>query len=152
MSSLNQVTLIGNLGKDPEIRRLNNGDAVANFSIATSEKWTDKGSGEKRERTEWHRVVAWGKIAEIIEKYVKKGDKIMVQGKLQTRSWEKDGHKNYTTEVVLQGFDAKMVMLSSKGDGGGRSESSSESRYGGTTERGASALASEFELDDEIPF
>lgn len=99
MAGLNKVMLIGNLGKDPEVRHLENGTTVANFSIATSEKWTDKG-GEVHEKTEWHNIVVWRKLAEIVEKYVKKGTKVYVEGKLQTRPWEKDGVTRYTTEIV----------------------------------------------------
>ncbi len=121
MSSLNQVSLIGNLGSDPQVKSMQNGDKVANFSLATSERWTDKRSGEKREITEWHRVVIWGNLAEIVEKYVRKGSKIFVQGQLKTRKWtDKQGVERYTTEVVLNGFGSKMVMLSSeRSDGGG---------------------------------
>lgn len=106
----NKVNLIGRLGKDPEIKRLESGQIVANFSIATSETFKDK-EGQKQEKTEWHNIVAWGKLAEIIEKYVKKGDEIVVEGKLTNRSWEdKEGHKRYTTEVLVR----EMLMLGGK--------------------------------------
>ncbi len=111
---LNQVNLIGNLGADPDIKAMQNGDKVANFSLATTEKWNDK-NGERKEKTEWHRVVVWGKLVDVIEKYVKKGSKLYVSGKLQTRNWEQDGQKKYATEVVLQGFDSKLVMLDGRG-------------------------------------
>lgn len=107
MSSLNKVQLIGRLGKDPEIRRLDSGVIVASFSIATSENYTNK-QGEKVEQTEWHNIVTWGKLAEVVEKYVKKGMLIYIEGKLKTRQWEKDGQKHYTTEIFADG----MLMLS----------------------------------------
>lgn len=101
--SVNKVILIGNLGKDPEIRRLENGAVVANFSIATSEVFTDKATGERRETTDWHNIVAWRGLAEVIEKYIKKGTKIYVEGKLKTRSWQdKEGNTRYTTEVLAE--------------------------------------------------
>ncbi|MEM6644215.1 MAG: single-stranded DNA-binding protein [Bacteroidota bacterium] len=118
MSGVNKVILVGRLGKDPEVRHLENGAAVANFSIATSETYKDRQSGERREQTEWHNIVLWRGLAEVAEKYVKKGDMIYVEGKLRTRSWEKDGITRYTTEVVGD----NMTMLGSKGDrpsGGG---------------------------------
>lgn len=107
MSSLNKVQLIGRLGKDPEIRRLDSGVIVASFSIATSENYTNK-QGEKVEQTEWHSIVIWGKLAEVVEKYVKKGMLIYIEGKLKTRQWEKEGQKHYTTEI----FGESMQMLS----------------------------------------
>ncbi len=98
---INKVILIGNLGRDPEVRFTNGGQAVANFSIATSESWTDKSSGQKQEKTEWHRIVVWGKLAELCGEYLKKGRQAYVEGRLQTREWtDKEGKKNYTTEVV----------------------------------------------------
>ena len=98
---INKVILIGNLGRDPEVRFTNGGQAVANFSIATSESWTDKASGQKQEKTEWHRIVVWGKLAELCGEYLKKGRQAYVEGRLQTREWtDKEGKKNYTTEVV----------------------------------------------------
>lgn len=104
MAGLNKVMLIGNLGRDPEIRYTQGGMAVVNFSIATSEQWNDKTSGERQERTEWHRIVVFGKQAEICEKYLSKGSSIYVEGRLQTRSWEKDGQTQYTTEIVASNF------------------------------------------------
>jgi len=108
--SLNQAQLIGRLGKDPEIRALENGRKVASFSVATSESWKDKTSGEKKEATEWHNIVAWGPTAEVCEKYLHKGDQVFVEGKIMTRSWEKDGVKRYTTEIVV----TNLIMLGSK--------------------------------------
>jgi single-strand DNA-binding protein len=100
MAGVNKVILIGNLGKDPEVRYTPDGTAVANFSIATSEEWKDKNTGEKKERTEWHRIVAWRKLGEICGQYLSKGRQVYVEGKLQTRSWEKDGVTRYTTEII----------------------------------------------------
>lgn len=142
--SLNRVQLIGNLGADPEVRRLNSGDPVVNLSIATSETWRDKNSGERRERTEWHRVVIFNKpLAEVAEQYLKKGSKVFVEGKLATRSWEdQSGQKKYTTEVVLQAFNGTLVML---GDGGGRGPRS-EDDYGSTRSRGSGGSPTEEEL------
>ena len=102
MSGVNKVILIGNLGADPEVRHLQNDVTVANFNLATSETYRDKTTGEKREVTEWHRVVVWRGLAEVVEKYVKKGSKVYVEGKLQTRKWEKDGIERYTTEIVAE--------------------------------------------------
>lgn len=104
MAGLNKVMLIGNLGRDPEIRYSQQGLAVVNFSIATSEQWTDKNTGEKQEKTEWHRVVAFGKPAEILEKYLSKGSQVYIEGRLQTRNYEKDGQTHYITEVVTSNF------------------------------------------------
>ena len=115
MSSVNKVILIGNLGKDPEVRSMQDGKKVANLSLATSESWKDKSTGEKKERTEWHRVVVFGPLADIVDRYTKKGSKIYVQGSLQTRKWsDKDGVEKYSTEVVVQGFGAELVLLDSK--------------------------------------
>ncbi len=118
--SVNKVILIGNLGKDPEVRSMQNGNKVANLTIATSETWRDKSSGERKEKTEWHRVVIFGNLADIAEKYLKKGSKVYVSGSLQTRKWQnKDGQDQYTTEVVLQGYGGELTMLDGKGGGGG---------------------------------
>ena len=112
MSSLNKVTLIGNLGKDPEVRFMPNGGAVANITLATSENWKDKQTGEKKEKTEWHRIVMFGKLAEIAGEYLKKGAKIYVEGSLQTRKWtNQQGQDQYTTEIVIQDFGGTMKML-----------------------------------------
>ena len=113
---VNKVILIGNLGADPEVRYTPDGAPVANFNLATSESWNDRTSGEKQERTEWHRLVVWRKLAEIAGQYLKKGSKIYIEGKLQTRSWEdQSGQKRYTTEVVVN----ELQMLDSRGEGGG---------------------------------
>jgi single-strand DNA-binding protein len=147
--SVNKVILVGNLGKDPEVRRMTSGDPVVNLSVATSESWRDKASGERKEKTEWHRVVIFNKnLADVAEKYLRKGSKVYLEGQLQTRKWtDKDGNEKYSTEVVLQNFRGELVMLDSRGEGGG------QAAIGG---RGGSHPAeSNFdrsELDDEIPF
>jgi len=140
MASVNKVILIGNLGKDPEVRTMQNGKKVANITLATSESWKDKDSGERKEKTEWHRVVIWGQLADIADKYLKKGSKVYVQGSLQTRKWQnKDGQDQYTTEVVLQGFGAELVMLDGKGE--------REDRPVADSGRATAAMP-----DDDIPF
>jgi len=143
--SVNKVILVGNLGKDPEVRRMTSGDPVVNLSIATSESWRDKASGERKEKTEWHRVVIFNKnLAEVAEKYLRKGAKVYVEGQLQTRKWtDKDGAEKYSTEVVLQNFRGELTMLDGRnggGEGGGR----------GAGEAPASFQRDE--MDDEIPF
>jgi len=112
---INKVILIGNLGRDPEIRYTPSGNAVANVAIATSESWKDRNSGERQERTEWHRVVFFSRLAEIVEQYLKKGSRVYVEGRLQTRSWEQDGVKRYSTEIVAN----EMQMLDSRGEASG---------------------------------
>ena len=147
--SVNKVILVGNLGKDPEVRRMTSGDPVVNLSIATSESWRDKASGERKEKTEWHRVVIFNKnLADVAEKYLKKGAKVYVEGQLQTRKWtDKDGSEKYSTEVVLQNFRGELTMLDGRNGGG------EGAGVGGG--RGASEAPASFqrdELDDEIPF
>ena len=118
MASINKVILVGNVGKDPECGVApNSGNAYANFSVATSEKWTDKASGEKKEKTEWHRIVVWGPLAEnVVKPYVKKGSRLYIEGKQVTRKYQaQDGTDRYVTEVALQGFQAQLVLLSGKG-------------------------------------
>ena len=146
--SVNKVILVGNLGKDPETRRMTSGDPIVTFSLATSENWRDKASGERKEKTEWHRVVIFNKnLAEVAEKYLRKGSTVYIEGSLQTRKWtDKDGAEKYTTEVVLQNFRGELTMLDTRGEGGA----------GGGRERvGASEAPASFqreEMDDEIPF
>ena len=112
--SVNKAIILGNVGNDPEIKTFDNGNKVANFSIATSEKWTDK-QGEKQEQTEWHNVAVFGKLADIVESYVKKGQQLYIEGKIKTRSWEDaDGQKKYMTEIALYGFDDTLQMLGKK--------------------------------------
>ncbi|MCP4989092.1 MAG: single-stranded DNA-binding protein [Colwellia sp.] len=123
MAGVNKVIIVGNLGKDPEVRFMPNGGAVANITVATSDTWKDKQTGEQKEKTEWHRVVMFGKLAEIAGEYLKKGSKVYLEGSLQTRKWtNQQGQDQYTTEIVLQGFNGVMQMLdgkSSQGQGGG---------------------------------
>lgn len=116
MSSVNKVILVGNVGKDPEVRRMTNGDPVVNLSVATSESWKDKASGERKEKTEWHRVVCFNEhIAKVIEQYVRKGSKVYLEGSLQTRKWtDKDGADKYSTEIVIQKFRGELVLLDGK--------------------------------------
>ena len=148
--SVNKVILVGNLGRDPEIRTLNSGDRVANLRIATSETWRDKASGERKEKTEWHRVVIFNKnLAEVAEKYLRKGSKVYVEGALQTRKWtDKDGVEKYSTEVVLQNFRGELTMLDTRGEGGSAMTRSGSSG-GGMSEPGNFDRS---EMDDEIPF
>ncbi len=119
--SVNKVILVGNLGKDPEIRSTQDGREIASFSIATSETWKDKNSGERKEKTEWHRVVIFSEgLVGVVKNYVKKGSKLYIEGALQTRKWtDKDGHEKYSTEVVLQNFNSTLTMLDGKREGGG---------------------------------
>ncbi|ESQ91683.1 single-stranded DNA-binding protein [Asticcacaulis sp. AC460] len=166
--SVNKVILIGNLGKDPEIRTLNSGDRVANLTVATSEQWRDKMSGERKEKTEWHRVVIFNdNLAKIAEQYLRKGSTVYLEGSLQTRKWtDQSGVEKYSTEVVLQKFRGELTLLGGRGDGGGRSENSGggggyndyeDNGYGGPPASAgqrapASGPAQNFDLDDEIPF
>lgn len=120
---VNKAIIVGNVGNDPEVRYMPNGNAVANVSIATSDTWKDRNTGEQQERTEWHRVVFFNRLAEIVEQYVKKGSKLYIEGRLQTRSWEQDGVKRYTTEIVAN----EMQMLDSRGEGGGSTGSAASS-------------------------
>ena len=157
--SVNKVILIGNLGRDPEVRHFQAGAKIVNFSLATSETWKDKATGERRERTEWHRVVIFSEgLAGIAEQYLRKGSKVYIEGSLQTREYEKDGIKRYSTEVVLQGFNSTMTMLDTKEGGGGDFASSGN---GGqpdyvSSDNGGGGVPSApppgGDLDDEIPF
>lgn len=163
--SVNKVILVGNLGADPEVRRLSSGDPVVNLSIATSESWRDKQSGERRERTEWHRVVIFNdQLAKVAEQYLKKGMKVYIEGQLQTRSWEdQSGQKKYTTEVVLQRFRGELQMLDSRSSGeggsfgggqGGSGQSRGGSDFGQSGPGGGGSGGGDFsrDMDDEIPF
>src|ERR1700738_5098992 len=120
--SVNKVILVGNLGKDPEIRRTQDGRPIANLSVATSEQWRDKATGERKEKTEWHRVVIFSEgLAKVREQYLKKGAKVYIEGQLQTRKWtDQAGVEKYSTEVVLQGFNSNLTMLDGRSSGGGR--------------------------------
>ena len=145
---VNKVILIGNLGSDPEVRYTPSGVPVANFSLATSESWSDRTSGERQERTEWHRLVVWRKLAETAGQYLKKGSKIYVEGKLQTRSWDdQSGQKRYTTEVVVN----EMEMLDSRGEGGGGRDFAGDPGPAAGTDIPPATTATGDE-DDDLPF
>ena len=160
--SVNKVILVGNLGRDPEVRRLSNGEPVVNLRIATSETWKDKGTGERKEKTEWHSVVIFNEnLARVAEQYLKKGSKVYIEGQLQTRKWQdQSGQDRYSTEVVLQGFSGTLTMLDGRQGGGmqenGQAEYGSEASYGEPRRAGKSAGAAkgsfDKQLDDEIPF
>ena len=153
--SVNKVILIGNLGKDPEVRHSQDGKAIVSFSLATSENWRDKATGERKEKTEWHRVVIFNEgLAKIAEQYLKKGAKIYVEGQLQTRKYtNKDGIDVYSTEVVLQNFRGELTMLDSRGGGSGESAAGSDFGQSSPMERPATATKSfARDLDDEVPF
>ncbi len=152
--SVNKCILIGNIGNDPEVKTMQSGDKVCNFSVATSESWKDKASGERKERTEWHRVVVFNQgLINVCENYLKKGTKVYIEGQVETRNYEKDGQKIYTTEIVLRPFRGEITMLDSKGSGGGGFAAPSQGEYGGgmaAPKGGKSAPVDE--LEDEIPF
>lgn len=170
--SVNKVILVGNLGRDPEVRRTGNGDPIVNLRIATSESWRDKNSGERREKTEWHSVVIFNEqLGKIAEQYLKKGTKVYIEGALQTRKWQdQQGVEKYTTEIVLQRFRGEMTILDSRGGGGGSGDSDDDQgRGGGDFGRsspmenrpakagggasGSSGGGSRYDdLDDDIPF
>ena len=158
--SVNKVILVGNVGKDPETRSFSNGGQVCSFSLATSETWRDKQSGERRESTQWHNIAIFNEnLIKVVDNYVKKGTKLYIEGALQTRKWQdRDGNDRWTTEVVLQRFRGELVMLDSRGGGdrGGYDQSRNVSDYstgGGARSASAQEGPSEsFELDDEIPF
>ena len=153
--SINKVILVGNLGRDPEIRTLNSGDRVANLSIATSETWRDRNSGERKERTEWHRVVIFNdNLVKVAENYLRKGSKVYIEGALQTRKYEQGGQEKYSTEVVLQKFRGELTMLDGRGEGGGAREEGDFGGYssGGRTQSSGPKESFTADLDDEIPF
>jgi single-strand DNA-binding protein len=172
--SVNKVILVGNLGKDPEVRTMQDGNPVVNLSLATSEQWRDKNSGERREKTEWHRVVIFNeRLAEVAQKFLRKGSKLYIEGQLQTRKWtDQSGQEKYSTEVVLQRFRGELTMLDSRGEGGGggggggfgggsddygggNTGGSSGGGFGGDTgggSGGGAPPAGGGDLDDEIPF
>jgi single-strand DNA-binding protein len=158
--SVNKVILIGNLGADPEIRRTQDGRPIANLRIATSETWRDKATGERREKTEWHRVVIFNEgLCKVVEQYLKKGSKVYLEGSLQTRKWQdKDGQDRYSTEVVLQGFNSQLTMLDKLGGGGDFGpEPGGSGDFGssGTQTRKPATVGAggkRGDMDDEIPF
>ena len=157
--SVNKVILVGNLGADPEIRRLNSGDPVVNLRIATSETWRDKNSGERKERTEWHNVVIFNEnLGRVAKSYLRKGSKVYLEGQLQTRKWQdQSGNDKYTTEVVLQRFRGELVLLDSKGEGGsggGFGGGGYGDDVGGGQQRQQRPQPATFDndLDDDVPF
>ena len=156
--SLNKVCLIGNLGNDPEIRNLPSGGKVANLSIATSERWKDKNTGERREKTEWHRVSIFSEgLVKVAEQYLKKGAKVYIEGQLQTRKWQdQSGADKYSTEIVLNGYSANLTMLDTRGEGGGGQSASSEASASGRpgSDRSGQGVsgAGTGGMDDDIPF
>jgi single-strand DNA-binding protein len=158
--SVNKVILIGNLGRDPEIRRTQDGRPIANLSVATSDTWRDKATGERREKTEWHRVVIFSEgLCRVVEQYLKKGSKVYIEGSLQTRKYQdKDGQDKYSTEVVLQNFNSTLVMLDKAGGGGdfGSDDAGGDFGSSGPARKpamaGAGAGGKRGDMDDEIPF
>lgn len=170
--SVNKVILVGNLGRDPEVRFAQNGDKIVNMSVATSESWKDRQSGERRERTEWHRVVIFNpNLADIAERFLRKGSKVYLEGQLQTRKWQgQDGQDRYTTEVVLSRFRGELTLLDSRGEGGGTGNYGNQGGYGAGGSQGGgsqggggpnwdsgggsggSGGGAGADLDDEIPF
>jgi len=167
--SVNKVILVGNLGRDPEVRSFQNGGKVCNLRIATSETWKDRNTGERREKTEWHSVAIFSEgLVRVCEQYLRKGSKIYIEGKLQTRKWQdQSGQDRYSTEVVLQGFDATLVMLDGRNEGGsGGGYGGDQGGYGGGYDQGGGyggsgqaggggntgGSAPSRDLDDEIPF
>jgi single-strand DNA-binding protein len=158
--SVNKVILVGNLGKDPEIRRTQDGRPIANLSVATSESWRDKATGERKEKTEWHRVVIFNEgLCKVAEQYLKKGAKVYIEGQLQTRKWtDQGGAEKYSTEVVLQGFNSNLTMLDGRSSGGGSvgsDDSSGDFGSGGPSSpprRAVAAGARNSDMDDDIPF
>lgn len=163
--SVNKVILVGNLGRDPEIKQMPSGGSIANLSIATSETWRDKSSGERKERTEWHRVVVFNEgLVRIVEQYLKKGAKVYLEGQLETRKWQdKDGNDKYSTEVVLRNFNSSLTMLDGRnegggagaGSGGGYDQDRAPARAAGAKAKGGKGPSEDFsrpDFDDEIPF
>ncbi|MGQ0531296.1 MAG: single-stranded DNA-binding protein [Caulobacteraceae bacterium] len=156
--SVNKVILIGNLGKDPEVRKLPSGDPVVNLRIATSETWRDKQSGERKERTEWHNVAIFNEqLAKVAEQYLRKGSKVYIEGQLQTRKWQDaSGADKYTTEVVLQRYRGELTMLDGKSEGGGPRSYDDDggftSKAGGKRSSSGPSESFSQDLDDEIPF
>lgn len=170
--SVNKVILVGNLGRDPEVRSTQDGMKIVNLALATSERWRDRNTGEQRERTEWHRVVIFNEnLARIAEQYLRKGSSVYIEGQLQTRKWtDQSGQEKYTTEVVLQRYRGELTLLGGRGDGGGSSDysrgsddygggygsgggsSGSGSAGGGSSGGGQPPMGGPSDLDDEIPF
>ncbi|WP_419234968.1 single-stranded DNA-binding protein [Rickettsia endosymbiont of Nabis limbatus] len=147
--SLNKVTLIGNLGRDPEIRTTGEGKEIANLSLATTDIWKDRVTGEKKEKTEWHRVVIFNEgLVSVVKSYVKKGSKLYIEGSLQTRKWnDNSGQEKYTTEIVLQNFNSQLILLDSKNSTNSSLQDSGQSEY-----KHSKPSFDHSDLDDEIPF
>ena len=150
MASVNKVIVVGNLGKDPETRFLPDGKAVCNFSVATTDKWTDKATNEKKEATEWHRVSSFGRLAEICGEYLKKGSQVYIEGKLRTRKWQdKEGQDRYTTEIIA---DAMQMLGSRSGMGGGEPRETREPAAAGESKPAKKPAGQFQDMDDDIPF
>jgi single-strand DNA-binding protein len=149
MSSLNKAMLIGNLGKDPESRNLPNNNNVVSFSLATSESWRDKQTGDRKEKTEWHNIVIFNEnIGKVVEQYCKKGSKVYIEGVIKTRKWQdKDGNDKYTTEIVIENFNGKLVLLSGARDNGGDGDERSSNRSSSRSSGGSKPP-----IDDDVPF
>jgi len=157
MASMNKVLLLGNLGQDPEVKSTQDGRKFANLSMATAETWKDKSTGERKERTQWHRIVCWNEgLTGVIERFLAKGDQIMIEGQLETRSWEQDGAKKYATEVVLRPFNSHLTIIKCKAweKDGGRSDDSAadERRDAASGKTTGQKSGQKDDLDDEIPF
>lgn len=158
--SVNKVIIVGNLGADPEVRTMQNGGEVCNLSVATTDSWKDKNTGERREKTEWHRVVIFSPgLVTVCKNYLKKGAKVYLEGAVETRSWEQDGQKKYTTEIVLKNFDSKLVMLDGRSGGGAGFQDNAPGGYdaGGPPQQqqaaaGGGSTAPIDEMEDDIPF
>lgn len=151
--SINKVILVGNLGADPRVTNTQNGSKIVNLSIATSDRWKDKTSGEFKERTEWHRVVIFNpQLADTAERYLRKGSKVYIEGQLQTRKWDDNGQEKYSTEIVLQNFNGVLVMLDGRGDG---TPAGGNEVFGGASsgwDSSSTSATSPSDLDDDIPF
>lgn len=164
MAGLNVAIVSGRIGKDPEIKRFNNGDEIANFSIATSETWTDKRSGDRKEKTEWHNIKVQGEhFIKVVRQFLNKGDRVTVQGKIETRSWEKDGEKRYSTEIVVGPFKGEIALVETKnesgrgggddrGGGRGRGRDNDDRRRDDDRSKSQGSTGYNRDLDDEIPF
>lgn len=153
MAGINKVILVGNLGAKPEVKYASNGNAIANLSVATSESWTDKNTGQKQEKTEWHRVSVFGKLAEIAGQYLDKGSKVYVEGKLQTRKWQdKTGADRYTTEIVISGFGGTLQMLDRRDDAGGAPRPAASAPQAATPAADPITPVDNTGFDDDIPF
>jgi len=148
MADLNRVSILGRLGKDPEIRTTQAGEKVASFSVATGEQWKDKATGEKKERTEWHNIVVWGALARVAEQYLRKGARVLVEGQMRTRKWQdQNGNDRWSTEVVLSGFSSNLSIIDwPEGSGGGAARGQDEAYAADTMPPGPSTY------DDEVPF